>query len=300
MKFLFVSGIQRPARGLLYHLQSKSMAAGSGSAMPSSVSGSSAHSTSARLSPEEQAAGYALEILGSTSGTRHHAFMIIMRGSYMRLWYYDAAGIISTSDRISMVNDFGMFAAVLVAFYCCSEKQWGGLDIVKHIPSVFPFRTLEGGKIDFEGGHVVLGKMISSQHVLVGRRTTVYRATIKQAGEADRSGVVKISYQAVTRAPEWQLIKRAQADGVEHLPEVIFYRDFTKSSDGVRHAPPFPGGSDQYEDRVLRAVVFPFYHPISEVLSQDNFIEVLHQLVGCELFPTFRVLLLMLTEPLAS
>ena len=233
-----------------------------------------------------QLAGYALEALGSTSGTRHHAFGILMHGPLMELWYYDAVGMISTQEMISMQDEFGLFAAVIVAFYYCSEQQWGRLDIVKHsptlsAPSTFPLRTLEGGMIDIKDGQIVLGEKIHCQHTLVGRRTAVYGVTIAQAGNPDRPGVVKISYQVTTRTPEWEFIREAQDRKVEHLPEVIACRDFSKFSDGV-WGKLFSKDGDKYEDRVLRMIVFPRYTPIYQAINADNYISVLRQLVDCE------------------
>ena len=185
-----------------------------------------------------------------------------------------------------MENDFGLFAAVMVAFHRFSDEQWGRLGMVKHESTeeksyTFPFSTLKGGTVDFYGGQIVLGQKISGQRVLVGRRTHVYEATVRQAGKLDRPGVVKMCYQVTGRTREWKFIEDAQAQGVDHLPEVIFYRDFSKSSEGV-WGDLCRDSSYEYKDRVLRLIVFPRYTPIFKVLSPGNFIQVLHQLVDCE------------------
>jgi len=204
----------------------------------------------------------------------------------MQPWYYDAAGIISAKDTISMEHEFGLFASVIVAFYRCSEQQWGRLDIVgpdsfPSTPSAFPFRTLEGGTVHVGNAQIVFEGQIHCQHALVGRRTAVYGATVKQLGKPDRPGVIKISYQVTTRRPEWEFIQEGHNRQVKHLPEVITYQDFARFSDGVWGAL-FPANSDMYEDRVLRMIVFPRYTPIYEVINANNFTTVLRQLVDCE------------------
>jgi len=249
-----------------------------------SISSTSSHGQSP--TPDEQLAGYALEILGSTSGTRHHAFGILMRGLSMELWYYDAAGIISTENTISMEQEFGLFAAVIIGFYHCSTQRWGHLDIITHsltqgTPSTFPLRTLEGGTIDIKGAQIVFKHRICCQCALVGHRTAVYGATVMQAGKPDLLGVIKMSYQVVTWTPEWEFIQKGQDHKVEHLPEVIACQDFTKFSGGVWGAL-FPGNGNMYEDRVLRMIVFPQYTPIYDIIDVNNFASILHQLVDCE------------------
>ena len=247
-------------------------------------SGSVSPTSGPQPNPKEQLAGYALEILRSTSGTRHHAFGILIHGSSMELWYYDAAGIISTENTISIEHDFGLFATVIAAFCCCSERRWGHLDIIKHEHDTglgtFPLRTFKGGTIDIKDVHIVIGDKIRSQHALVGRRTAIYGATVIRAKES-LSGVIKMSYQVTMRTPEWEFIQKGHDSHVEHLPEVTAYQDFSRFSEEVWGVL-FPDNGHSYEDRVLRIIVLPRYTPIREVINADNFATALYQLVNCE------------------
>jgi Fungal protein kinase len=222
-----------------------------------------------------------------------------MRGTSMQLWYYNATGIISMQDTISMEKDFGLFAAVIVAFGCCSDSQWGCFDIVEensglNKPFTFPLRTLKGCTIQTKIGQIELCDKIRCQRVLVGRSTVVYSVKIHKAGGPDQYGVVKMSYQVTTRTPEWVFIEQAREKGVEHLPEVLFYQDYAKSSDGVWRTL-ISGNNPQYEDRVLRVVVFPHYTPISSVICRDNFTDILSQLIDCKHMIPFSRLTLTLT-----
>ena len=70
------------------------------------------------------------------------------------LWYYDASGIVTTSDvGLSVIQHFETLAAVLIAFACSDAERFGALTAVqlpegRVFPDAFPFKTLTGCFID--------------------------------------------------------------------------------------------------------------------------------------------------------
>ncbi|PSR72849.1 hypothetical protein PHLCEN_2v11286 [Hermanssonia centrifuga] len=261
-------------------------------AKKSSIEPGAAKSDMVTLDAIVQAGGYALEVASCTYGTRLFCLGTVMEDDKLSLWYYDAVGIVRTQETISIIHDFETFAAVQVGFACCEPSQWGALPpIIKPPPSAaypesFPPQSLRGYMFDAsirrtgERVTITLGDPIFSQYSLVGRRTFLY--AIKTKSKTLRKPLIaKFSYQVTTRMPEQDFVEIAREAGVGHLPEVHMWEDLWKMSDGVRAA--FHEKSDEYEDRVLRALVYTQYFPLKELFSKscDLISEMVDQMLDC-------------------
>ncbi len=240
-----------------------------------------------------QAGGYALEVASCTYGTRLFCLGTVMEDDKLSLWYYDAVGIVRAQETLSIIHDFETFAAVHVGFACCEPSQWGALPpIIKPPPSAaypesFPPQSLRGYTFDTsvqrtgEKVKITLEDPIFSQYSLVGRRTFLYAIKTKSK-TLKKPLIAKFSYQVTKRRPEQDFVKIAREAGVGHLPEIHMWEDLWKMSDGVRAA--FHKKSDDYEDRVLRALVYTQYFPLKELFSKscDLIPEMVNQMLDCE------------------
>ena len=245
-----------------------------------------------------QAASYALEVLSGTFGTRLHSLGIIFRGDKMSLWYYDASGVVRTASTLSLIDDFEVVAAIIIAIGCCDGSRFGFLPSILELsasesyPKDLPPRSLEGYSVDLspqDGSPAVavtLNKPIFTQYSLVGRRTFVYDATTNVASLADKEAVVKFSLQVKTRKPENELLEIARRAGVRHLPELHLTGDLFTPSDGIRYIleEQLEAFHEGYEDRVLRALVFTRYKPLRALFSKtsEHLKTMVKQMLECE------------------
>ena len=182
---------------------------------------------------EDRAAGCALAILSSTSNTRQHCLQLIVDGPELQLWYYDAGGIIR-SESMNWIKEFSKFAAIMVAFASLDPSGWGiGIPNLVPPPSqlstplVLPtsltgysltmaYRTQEDGKDIERNVRVELGKEITTQASLVGRRTTVYEvSTTPKISSVPL--ILKMSMQPTGKSLRW-LRPLARRLGVRRLP----------------------------------------------------------------------------------
>lgn len=242
-----------------------------------------------------QGASYALELLSCTYGTRVSCFSAIMNDDAISLWYYDASGIIHTTDFVSLITHFEIFAAIIVGFANCTPEQFGvlPLDIVRpHVPysRKFPPENLEESTLYLahpktkEQVAVTLDQSIFTQYVLVGRRTFVYSINTDPM-VPEKELIMKMSYQVRTRRQEHELVRIAKRAKVRHLPRIHMWGDLWKLSDGVRDSfYTSSGGKAEYEDRALRAIVYSRYTPIRKVFAEDSRLIPLmvDQMLDCE------------------
>ena len=182
---------------------------------------------------EEAAANYASELLAGTSGTRNHCLQFLVDGSELQLWYCDMGGIIR-SERVSWIKEFSKFAAIMVAFASLDASGWGvGIPnlapptLQLSTPPVLPtsltgysltmaYRTQEDGKDIERNVRVELGKEITTQASLVGRRTTVYEvSTTPKISSVPL--ILKMSMQPTGKSLRW-LRPLARRLGVRRLP----------------------------------------------------------------------------------
>ncbi|THH01962.1 hypothetical protein EW026_g802, partial [Hermanssonia centrifuga] len=239
-----------------------------------------------------QAGGYALEVAACTYGTRLFCLGEVIEDDKVSLWYYDAAGIVRTRETISIIHDFEKYAAVVVAFGCCDPFQFGALPSVirpplsSPYPENFPPRTLKGYSLEMtmpetnEQVILTLQDHIFTQYSLVGRRTFLY-AIKANSKPLKKPLIAKFSYQVTARRAEQELVEIARKAGVEHLPEVHLWGDLWDMSEGVRAA--FHIKSEDYEDRVLRGLVYSKYLPLRELFSEscDLLPDMIDQMVDC-------------------
>lgn len=227
-----------------------------------------------------QSASYAMELLSCTYGTRSFCIGNVVHDDKIYPWYYDSSGVVSTMDFVSLVYKFETAAAFFLTLARCTPERLGIIPQAALKPS--PSKSLEliprnlngyllrvqhpttGERLD-----ITLDKLLFSQYVLVGRRTFLYSAKSNVA--ICKSGIaVKFSYQALTRTPEQQLLSVAAQAGVKHLPKAHMSADLLKLSNGVRRV--FyerTEGEANYEDRVLRAIVYTQYSPIKPLFAKD-------------------------------
>ena len=249
---------------------------------------------------EAQMAAYALEMAASTRGTRLHTIGVFLRDDKVSYWYVGASGMVRTSPEstLSIIFDFEKVMAIHVALSYCGPEQLGAFP--PHIicppanepfPDSFPPESLAGYTIDLADEHdqekpytVTLGKHMFNQHSLFGRRTTVYRAASTSVDTGGRVLVVKLSQQVRTRTSEVELIQHAHDRGAgKHLPEILKAKDLWYLSDGTRKHFVFDE-SQEWEDRVLRCILLPFYLPLRERLREnpDSIKTMVMQMLTCE------------------
>ena len=226
----------------------------------------------------EQAAGYALEVLSGTPGTRLHSLAIIFRDEKMSLWYYDASGVVRTGSTLSLIDDFEVVAAIIIAIGFCDWSRFGFLPILdlstsKSLPEDFPPRSLKvysGDLSPLDGSlalPVILNKPNFTHNSLVGCRTFVYDSTTNVASLAGQGAAVKFSLQVRPRKPESQLLEIARRGDISRLPE-----PHPTASDGIRHV--FSEKLEAFhkgpEDRVLRAPLSTRYLPLRALFSKES------------------------------
>lgn len=266
----------------------------------------------------EQAASYALELLANTSGTRSHCLQLIIDGSHLQLWYYDAGGMIR-SETMCWVTEFETFAAIIIALASLDLAGWGIGNIPNLIPPspvpTFPLLSLKGYSItmthhaedDDEETEprevkVTLGEEVFTQYSLVGRRTTVY-AIEKTPKITPDPLVLKMSMQTTRRIPEYELLNDARAKGVGHLPEAHMWTD-QKTEWRLSHGiwgKLFPNNKDdEYEDRCQRLIVFTRYEEVEDILSPANMHSIFAQLIQCMFFHAIMAILAILLTSASS
>lgn len=241
-----------------------------------------------------QAASYALETLACTAGTRLFCVNVLLKNDRIYLWYYDACGFVYT-ESISLIEDFEKAAALLVGMACCSPAQLGALPDVIEPPLCakysdhWPPEDLKGHTLAIprspgnpENLLVTLQDHVFAQYVLAGRRTFVYTIKTKPALSNDEL-MVKFSYQICIRREEHEFIDLARKAGVDHLPTVHTWGDLWNMSDGVRSIF-YEKDGVEFEDRMLRAIVYNRYLPLDALLpdSPESIPLMAYQLMDCK------------------
>lgn len=210
-----------------------------------------------------QAASYALEMLSCTNGTRVYSVGLIFRDDRLSLWYYDASGLVKSTEELSLIEDFEKVAAVLVALASCDATGWGAMPVLKPPPRK---------------------SSLFCQYALVGRRTFVYSAETTTKSLKKTLGkvfIVKSSQQVESRTPENETIALATAAGVRHLPKTHFSSDLWQLRDGPRRIFHGEESCDHLHDnRILRVLVCKKYTPLQVVLLKHP--EYLPQMI-CEM-----------------
>ncbi|KAJ3552748.1 hypothetical protein NM688_g3990 [Phlebia brevispora] len=238
------------------------------------------NSETAPINAAVQTASYALEVLSCTYGTRQFCLSVILKDEAISLWYYDASGIVYTADYISIIENFEIFAAIIVGFACCTPEQFGVFPtsvLQPHIPYAqqFPLQSLKEGTIVIpdpltkERINVTMDQCLFAQHILIGRRTFLYTVDTDPVISKDKL-IMKVSYQVTTRRKEYDLVALVKEKIVRHLPQIHLWADLWQLSDGVRDL--FLQKDKQrvkYEDRVLRAIIYTRYSQIRPLFSEN-------------------------------
>ena len=272
-----------------------------------------------RQSDSEKMASYALELLSCTSGTRTHCLQLYVDGHRLKLWYYDAGGIIH-SEWMYWMHDLPKFAAIIIAFAQLNMGAWGIGDVpnLKPPPTPPPSdppsptnplpKSLFGYTLvmsrEAEDGSpqqvkVTLQNEVFTPYTLVGRRTIVYDITTEPK-ISEKPLVLKMSMQASSRIPENEFLEDAKEKGVDHLPEVHMWstkksewrlsqgvwgklfplQDATKEPEDANQEP--EDASKTYEDRCQRLIVFTKYKPVEPILCAANLHNIMMQLIDCK------------------
>lgn len=278
----------------------------------SSLSSGSSFKKPKRAAPPEgvlQAASYALEILSNTNGSRVHCLGMVLWRAQLSLWYYDASGVVTTSDELSVIQDFEKFAAIIVCLACCSPEQLGATPKIcppsgTPYPDHFPSKSMSGYTVDLsvicddENAEatstpasastsastsattsstgkplfrVTLGSSIFAQYTLVGRHTIVYNAAVENvpACAPGTALVVKVSQQVHTRLKEYDLVNSARRAGVKNLPELHLAGDLWSPDEGLRGLF-YEEDQANYEKHVLHALVYTKYEPLGALFSRSS------------------------------
>lgn len=232
---------------------------------------------------EAQIAAYALELVESTPATRLHTIGVFLCDDKVSYWYIDSSGVVRTSPEstLSIIFDFEKVVAIHLALSYCGPEQLGAFPpsiicppVSNPFPGSLPSHSLTGFTIDLSGEKdqmlykVTLGKQMVSQYALIGRRTTVYHASSTSDDTGGRALVVKLSQHICMRTSEVELLEHAYQCGVKaHLPEIVKAKDLWWLSKGIRRS--FNLNQDDWENRVLRCLLLPYYLPIHDRLREN-------------------------------
>jgi hypothetical protein len=234
--------------------------------------------------PMVQCSSYALELL-SQGGLRSHVIGILVTDSQLQLLYHDRS-IIIVSEPFNFVTDSERFVKVLNALSSLTASQWGLLSLNPSwnfpLPAINEQWVFLGKQLELKNGCVIeLGEVISHQRGLIGRGTCVVRATCRKKGPGagcvwDTKLVVKFSWPVESRTPEPEFLGRiyesanAQPEHhwvLQHLPKLLHSEDrpHTMLSDAL-----ITKLGDQYEQRVLRILVFEELQPITSLITSSD------------------------------
>ena len=237
------------------------------------------------LQAAHQVGAYGLELLSCSYGTRVFATSAVLDDDRFSFWYLSPSGIVYTCQTVSLIHDFELAAAIIVAFGSRTPEQYGALptSLLKPpsavaFPHGFPLVDLSGCTLTMhhpetkEDVNVTLKKAVFTQYTLTGRRTFVYQA-ITDVPIGPEKLIIKFSYQVASRRAENALITRARDAGVENIPEVHLWEDLWTLEDVARRVDrheEIPKGKKEarYEDRIFRAIVYTEYYPLRILFSK--------------------------------
>ncbi|KAK0236743.1 hypothetical protein EDD85DRAFT_952687 [Armillaria nabsnona] len=278
-----------------------------------------------------QCGRYALEIL-SSAGFRTHCIGALVTVRRIQLLYYDRSIIIvckpidmfksvKTSETTTTVitDEFG---ALLIGLGRLTLKQRGiqeqfcvdralienyktymercvkdGQDLDQRgiFKGVKLLLKLKSGKGDEEVEvEVTLGRIISRQPAIIGRHTCVVEAKSDYKGWKGKELVIKISWPAVERKSEADLVKIAREKArtmktgkkpdwaLDHLPNIPLCQDFGYDTDSTqakimafcKKAKCAENEMIDYEDRVCRITVQEKLYPLEELRTVEEYAQV--------------------------
>ncbi|SJL08483.1 uncharacterized protein ARMOST_11847 [Armillaria ostoyae] len=286
----------------------------------------------ARRKPIVQCGRYALEIL-SSAGFRTHCLGALVTVRRIQLLYYDRSIIIvckpidmfkrgpdplgKTITLSEITDEFGALLIGLGRFtlkqrgiqeqFCVDRalienyktymkrcvKDGGAFDQRDVFKGVKLPLKLKSGKGD-EEVEVTLGRIISRQPAIIGRHTCVVEAESAYEEWKGKKLVIKISWPAVERKSEADLVKIAREKArtmktgkkpdwaLEHLPDILLCQDFCYDADSTqasiaafcKKAKCAENETMDYEHRVCRIMVQERLYPLEELRTVEEYAQV--------------------------
>ncbi len=152
---------------------------------------------------------------------------------------------------------------------------------------------LKSGKGDKEV-EVTLGRIISRQPAIIGRNTCVVEAESDYKGWKGKELVIKISWPAVERKSEADLVKIAREKArtmktgkkpdwaLDHLPDILLCQDFGYDADSTqaniaafcKRAKCAENETVDYENRVCRITVQEKLYPLEQLRTVEEYAQV--------------------------
>ncbi|KAK0189842.1 hypothetical protein F5146DRAFT_1224840 [Armillaria mellea] len=263
-----------------------------------------ADQSEARREAIVQCGRYALEIL--SSGFRTHCIGALVTMGRIQLLYYDRSIIIvckptemfksvkpsgSTTNPTEITDEFG---ALLIALDRLTPKQRGiqeqTLDVFKGVKLSLKLKTVKSDEVV----EVTLGRIILHQPAIIGRHTCVVEAESNYKGWEGKELVVKISWPAVERKSEADLVHIAREKArsmktgkkpdwaLDHLPDILLCQDFVYEADSTqaniaafcKKAKCANNETIDYEHRVCRIMVQERLYPLDELRMVEEYAQV--------------------------
>ncbi|KAI3604002.1 other 1 protein kinase [Moniliophthora roreri] len=207
-----------------------------------------------------QVADYAAEAL-SLSVPRSFMMNFVVRGCTIHIWHFDHESPLQ-SEGFDFIKELPTFLLLLFILQRLPPTGWGFIPELDKKRIVF---ETSGGPMEF-----VLDEknaMIHSHYGLSGRCTQVLKGTVD-----GQVAVMKISHPEISRPPEQAVISVARKrcefvgsdadDALKCLPEVLCSQDLEEfRTDCIRKKLSVKGKPNA--TRIPRAIVFPFYEPIT-------------------------------------
>lgn len=243
-----------------------------------------------KLSPQAQLASYGVEQL-STGPQRRFTFGCYVKATDLEIWYFDRGGGMGTKS-FDLVACPGLFVLFIVALAEANSQQLGYEPLIRS-PTLYQTSCVHT-HLTIGGNVFYIREIIRSTRSLTGNGTHVLLVDWIMSEEGppptDCWGVVlKLSWQAPGRDPEWKLLNSAFGKGVHGIPIVLMKRDVGNLSDGMRDALPgsmpeiASSGKAKFENRILRLMVMtPKCKPLWAVTDLGNFICAFRSLVTSE------------------
>ncbi|SJL08517.1 uncharacterized protein ARMOST_11881 [Armillaria ostoyae] len=237
-----------------------------------------------------QCGRYALEIL-SSAGFRTHCLGALVTQGIQEQFCVDRALIENYETYMKRcVKDGGAF-----------DQR----DVFKGVK--LPLK-LKSGKGD-EEVEVTLGRILSRQPAIIGRHTCVVEAESAYEGWKGKKLVIKISWPAVERKSEADLVKIAREKvqtmktgkkpdwALDHLPDILLCQDFGYDADSTqaniaafcKKAKCAENETMDYEHRVCRIMVQEKLYPLEELRTVEEYAQVFFDILQSALSRLQRV-----------
>lgn len=242
---------------------------------------------------EYSVASYCADMF-SFRGDRSFAIGACVHGTVLKLILYSHSGIVE-SDEIDLLTQSVLFAVFLSLLLDSSPSDIGfnaktGFCNPYNVDDDETLRLgVELCAIGSEGNsqvmqpnftrHVKLGQRITSSRCLVGRGTAVYRLDVP---DYSPGLVIKYNWQPLNQCCEVANIKMAREADPIHTPEIFGYA-IVKDDSPLQQLRECCGRkSRDNEIRELRVIVMREYTTITKLGLDDEFWDVLSQLMGCK------------------